>query len=140
MCCAHGLSCICEADHVRCLASNPASPDVWASGSYDHTVRVWDVRSQGESVMRVDHGQPVQAAVVLPGGGVLATAGGNVIKIWDLLGGGRLLQAMCNHSKPITSLAIDGDGGRLLSGSLDHHLKVSGINATSCVCASMRHR
>jgi U3 small nucleolar RNA-associated protein 15 len=74
--------------------------------------------------MRVDHGQPVQAAVVLPGGGVLATAGGNVIKIWDLLGGGRLLQAMCNHSKPITSLAIDGDGGRLLSGSLDHHLKV----------------
>lgn len=109
---------------MRCLASNPASPDVWASGSYDHTVRVWDVRSQGESVMQVDHGQPVQAAVVLPGGGVLATAGGNVIKIWDLLGGGRLLQAMCNHSKPITSLAIDGDGGRLLSGSLDHHLKV----------------
>ena len=111
-------------DHVRCLASNPASPDVWASGSYDHTIRLWDVRSQGDSVMSVNHGQPVQAALILPGGGVMVTAGGNIMKVWDLLGGGRLLQTMCNHSKPITCLAMDGDGGRLLSGSLDHHLKV----------------
>jgi len=111
-------------DHVRCLASNPASPDVWASGSYDHTVRLWDVRSQGESVMSVNHGQPVQATLMLPGGGVLVTAGGNTMKVWDLLGGGKLLQTMSNHSKPITCLAMDGDGGRLLSGSLDHHLKV----------------
>lgn len=111
-------------DHVRCLATNPASPDVWASGSYDHTVKLWDVRSQGESVMEVDHGHPVQAALILPGGGILVTAGGNKMSVWDLLGGGRLLQTMCNHSKPITCLAIDGEGGRLLSGSLDHHLKV----------------
>ena len=111
-------------DHVRCLATNPASPDVWASGSYDHTVRLWDVRSQGESVMTVNHGQPVQATIIMPGGGVMVTAGGNIMKVWDLLGGGRLLHTMCNHSKPITCLAIDGEGGRLLSGSLDHHLKV----------------
>ena len=113
-----------HSDHVRCLASNPASSDVWASGSYDHTVRLWDVRSQGESVMSVNHGQPVQATLILRGGGVLVTAGGNTMKVWDLLGGGKLLQTMCNHSKPITCLAQDGDGGRLLSGSLDHHLKV----------------
>ena len=111
-------------DHVRCLATNPASPDVWASGSYDHTVKLWDVRSQGASVMEVNHGQPVQAALILPGGGILVTAGGNKMSVWDLLGGGRLLQTMCNHSKPITCLAMDGEGGRLLSGSLDHHLKV----------------
>lgn len=74
--------------------------------------------------MSMNHGQPVQAALILPGGGVMVTAGGNTMCVWDLLGGGRLLQTMCNHSKPITCLAMDGEGGRLLSGSLDHHLKV----------------
>lgn len=28
-----------HSDHVRCMATNPASADVLATGSYDHTVR-----------------------------------------------------------------------------------------------------
>lgn len=35
-----------------------------------------------------------------------------------------MLQSVCNHSKPITCLALDAEGGRVLSGSLDHQLKV----------------
>ncbi len=106
-------------DHVRCLAQSPATPEIWASGSFDHTVKLWDFRS-GQNVLSVEHGQPVQAMVMLPGGGVLVTAGGNYMRIWDILAGGRLLQTVCNHQKPITCLAVDGEGGRLLSGSLDH--------------------
>ena len=34
-----------HADYVRSVAASPGSPDVWATGSYDHTVRLWDVRS-----------------------------------------------------------------------------------------------
>lgn len=33
-------------DYVRSAAANPASPDVWATGGYDHVCRLWDVRSQ----------------------------------------------------------------------------------------------
>eukprot|EP00960_Hanusia_phi_P002400 69585-Hanusia_phi.AAC.1 len=110
-------------DHVRCVTTSPTSQDVLVSGSYDHTVKLWDCR-KGSDVLTVDHGQPVQAVLMLPGGGVMVTAGGNVMKIWDVLAGGRILQAMANHSKPITCLAYDENGGRILSGSLDHHLKV----------------
>lgn len=54
-------------------------------------MKLWDSRL-GEPVLSVDHGDPVQAALMLPGGGVLLTAGGNVMKVWDVLAGGRLLQ------------------------------------------------
>ena len=33
-------------DYVRSAAANPSSPDVWATGGYDHVCRLWDVRSQ----------------------------------------------------------------------------------------------
>ena len=54
-------------------------------------VKLWDSRL-GEPVLSVDHGDPVQAVLMLPGGGVMVTAGSNVMKIWDVLAGGRLLQ------------------------------------------------
>jgi len=42
-----------------------------------------------------------------------------VVKVWDLVAGGRLLCEMQAHQKGVTSLALDGTGSRLLSGSLD---------------------
>ena len=32
-------------DYVRTAAASPAQPDLWATGSYDHTCRLWDVRA-----------------------------------------------------------------------------------------------
>ena len=34
----------------------PRRGQVWASGGYDHTVRMWDTRT-GREVMQLDHGQ-----------------------------------------------------------------------------------
>ena len=34
-------------DYVRCGGSTPAAPNLWATGSYDHCVRLWDVRGLG---------------------------------------------------------------------------------------------
>ena len=45
--------------------------------------------------------------------------GSNIIKVWDILGGGRLLAGFSNHQKTITSLCFDGGHKRLLSGSVD---------------------
>lgn len=107
---------------------------MFISGCYDHTVRVWDVRAADSgSVMEINHGKPVEDVIYLPSGGLIATAGGNSVKIWDLIGGGRLLHTMESHNKTVTSLCvgkIGKEGGeeaqqyRILSVSLDGYLKV----------------
>ncbi|KAL3531403.1 hypothetical protein ACH5RR_010725 [Cinchona calisaya] len=121
-------------DYVRCGDASPVSDDMFISGSYDHTVRVWDIRvSNSGSVMEINHGKPVEDVIYLPSGGLIATAGGNSVKIWDVIGGGRLLHTMESHNKTVTSLCvgkIGKEGGeeahqyRILSVSLDGYMKV----------------
>ena len=60
---------------------------LWATGSYDHTVQLWDVRQQA-AVLKLPHGAQVESVCFLPGGGLLATAGGQTVCIWDILAGG----------------------------------------------------
>ncbi|CAM9281559.1 unnamed protein product [Scytosiphon promiscuus] len=114
-------------DYVRALAASPSSADTWISGSYDHTVRMWDTRQPKGNVLELSHGAPVEACLFLPGGGLCVSAGGNEVKVWDLLGGGgqgRLLHTLANHQKTVTCLALDGTGSRLLTGGLDRHVKI----------------
>ena len=127
-------------DHVRCAAPSPSHGEsVWATGSYDHTVRIWDLRASTSSLsassssrpcaLAVNHGAPVESVLFLPGGSMLITAGGDEIRAWDILGGGGLLHRWSPHQKTVTSLSLDGTGTRLLSGSLDQHVKVHDISS-----------
>ncbi|XP_043723754.1 protein SLOW WALKER 1 [Telopea speciosissima] len=135
-------------DYVRSGFASPASSDMFATGSYDHTVRVWDIRvSSLNSVMEVNHGKPVEDVVFLPSGGLLATAGGNSVKIWDVMAGGKLVHTVESHNKTVTSLCvgkIGRDGGeesqkyRLFSVSLDGFLKVFDYSALK-ITHSMRY-
>ncbi|KAI8929897.1 WD40-repeat-containing domain protein [Entophlyctis helioformis] len=109
-------------DYVRAAAIAPNNDSLIATGSYDHTVKLWDVGSD-TSMMTMRHGAPVEAVLFFPGGGLLASAGGNRVKIWDILAGGKLVHSFSNHQKTVTSLALDGTGSFLLTGSLDHHVK-----------------
>lgn len=112
-----------HADYVRALAGSPSSVDLWASGSYDHTVRLWDWRMP-KAIAVLQHDGPVNALRMARGGGLLFAAAGNSVSVWDVMGGGRLVHSFSNHQKMITSLAVDATGQRLLTASLDGHVKV----------------
>ncbi|CAI5971751.1 unnamed protein product, partial [Closterium sp. NIES-64] len=74
-------------DYVRSLSTNPASADLWASGSYDHSVLVWDVRVR-DPVLRFQHAHPVEDVLFYPNGTMLAVAAGPQVAVWDMLKGG----------------------------------------------------
>ena len=135
--CARG-----HTDYVRAGAQAVTGPSLWVTGSYDQTVKLWDMRASGrasssssagrrgsgvECAMTMNHGAPVSACVCLPGGSVLVTAGGNELKVWDLTAGGRLLNTVSAHQKSITTLCLTAQGDRLLSGGLDGHVKVYSV-------------
>ena len=106
-------------DYVRCGDSSPVNVDTFVTGSYDHTVKLWDVRVRdSKPAIEVNHGNPVEDVVFLPAGGMVATAGGNSVKIWDLIAGGKLVCSMEGHNKTVTSICV----GRIGKGSGDEEL------------------
>ncbi|CAI8603829.1 unnamed protein product [Vicia faba] len=122
-------------DYVRCGDSSPVNSDTFVTGSYDHLVKLWDVRvkDSSKSAMDFNHGSPVEDVVFLPSGGMIATAGGNSVKLWDLIGGGKLLYSMESHNKTVTSICVgrigkdsgdESDQYRIMSVGLDGYFKV----------------
>lgn len=124
-------------DYVRTASFVPSSPSLIFSGGYDSTVRLWDSRvpdSEGSGCVWVGrHGKPVDQVLVGEQGTMAISAGGPIMRVWDLLGastsrsagagdaleGGYdvstaddevdtgttyCLKALSNHQKAITSL------------------------------------
>jgi U3 small nucleolar RNA-associated protein 15 len=119
-------------DYVRCVEASPAAGEVFMSAGYDHAVRVWD-RRQERPVCAMTHGHPVECCLAAPAGAMLLTAGGNEVKLWDVLSGGRLMHTYSNHQKNVTGLTFDGTGSRLLSCGLDGHVKVYSLQTMQVV-------
>nr|XP_026493202.1 U3 small nucleolar RNA-associated protein 15 homolog [Vanessa tameamea] len=110
-------------DYIRTGAPSPISPDIILSGSYDHTVKLYDCRSN-ETILTVNHGCPVESTLFLPSGGIFISAGGTDIKVWDIFNGGKLLANISQHHKTITTLKLASNNSRLMSASLDRHVKI----------------
>lgn len=90
-----------------------------ATGSYDHTIRIWnvqDLEKQDESdndhsrcLSILNHGCPVEALAMMPSSSPdlpawLVSAGGTTVKVWNLFTGACVSTTNCQHSKSITSL------------------------------------
>ncbi|XP_077456772.1 U3 small nucleolar RNA-associated protein 15 homolog [Stigmatopora argus] len=110
-------------DYIRCGVSSKLNRDLFFTGSYDHTLKLFDARVD-KSVMTMNHGQPVESVLLYHSEGLLVSAGGRYVKVWDLLKGGQPLVSLRNHHKTVTCLCLSSNGQRLLSASLDRHVKV----------------
>ncbi|KAF8305022.1 WD40 repeat-like protein [Clavulina sp. PMI_390] len=144
-------------DYVRSGHIMPSNPSLLLTGSYDSTVRLWDARtgsctmtmscmatspstnSSGEKTL-VGERVPVYDVLPFASGTMALSASGpsGVIRLWDLVAGGKCVRAMSNHQKAVTTLAFDGSGSRVLSGGLDHMVKVYDVS-TYKVVHTMRY-
>jgi U3 small nucleolar RNA-associated protein 15 len=99
-------------DYVRCGLELQGRANTLVTGSYDHTVKLWDMRTQ-QCTLTLDHGEPVMAVVAAASGSLVYSAGGNYIRVWDILSGGKCVAVLNNHSQEITSLCINEKTNRL---------------------------
>ncbi|GJN87988.1 hypothetical protein Rhopal_000943-T1 [Rhodotorula paludigena] len=77
-------------DYVRTASFVPSSPSLVFSGGYDSTVRLWDARvpdTEGSGCVWVGrHGKPIDQVLVGEQGTMAVSAGGPIVRVWDLLG------------------------------------------------------
>lgn len=87
-----------HADYVRAMDSSPQCSQVFASGSYDHMVKLWDSRQPNpalnmgwSSLSGGDDGEndPIECVLFAKSAALLLAAQGPRVRVWDLLGGGR---------------------------------------------------
>lgn len=76
---------------------------------------------------------PVEGVLMFPSGSAALSASGPILRVWDLVAGGRCVRAMSNHQKTVTTLAFDGRAGRLLTGGLDQMVKVYDVSTYKVV-------
>ncbi|KAF4601997.1 hypothetical protein EYR40_005198 [Pleurotus pulmonarius] len=132
-----------HSDYVRTGQISPVSPYVILTGSYDSTVRLYDTRSNvcemvmGQSEQSNVH-SPIEQVLMFPSGTVALSSSGPILRVWDIVAGGRCIRALSNHQKTVTSLTFNANASRLLSGGLDHMVKVYDVS-TYKVVHTMRY-
>ena len=145
-------------DYVRTGQISPNNPNLILTGSYDATVRLLDARTGecemvmgGSSADGAKNAAPVEQVLMFPSGTVALSTAGPILRIWDLVAGGRCTRALSNHQKTITALAFNASASRLLTGSLDQMVKVYDVSSYSvvhtmrypapllCLAISVRH-
>jgi WD40 repeat protein len=102
------------------------SPDggALAFGSWDNTVKLWDVK--GGELLRTlrGHSSDVISVAFSPDGGTLASGSDDsTVKLWDVRSG-HVLRTLRGHSDYVRSVAFSPDGGTLASGSRDSTVKL----------------
>ncbi|EED91086.1 WD40-repeat protein [Thalassiosira pseudonana CCMP1335] len=156
------LSLVGHGDSVRAVAVTSSWSQVVVSGSYDHTIRVWEVGTNAEGVGAGDdrclsvmnHGDPVQALLVLPpidsyglqkkqqtkydNIPLLVSAGGTTLKIWNPLTGSCLGKYQTKHAKTITAMCLlDIPKRQIITGGLDGLLRIHSISNQDIMLGSL---
>ncbi|PSR77279.1 hypothetical protein PHLCEN_2v7972 [Hermanssonia centrifuga] len=135
-----------HSDYVRSGQVAPTNPNLILTGSYDASVRLFDARTgECEMVMGGSSGEgggqntaPVEQVLMFPSGTVALSSAGPILRVWDLVAGGRCTRALSNHQKTITAMSFNGSSSRLLTGGLDQMVKVYDVS-TYKVVHTMRY-
>jgi WD40 repeat protein len=94
------------------------------SGSYDNTLRLWELAT-GENLRTLEgHAGSVTAVAVLADGRrALSGSYDNTLRLWDLASG-ETMRTFKGHAGSVNAVAVLADGSRAISGSSDTTLRL----------------
>jgi hypothetical protein len=94
------------------------------SGSWDNTLKLWDVATNRVLLTFAEHTNWVHSIAFSPDGRTaLSGSADKTLKLWDVRTS-RILHTFTGHTAPILSVAFSPDGRTALSGSHDKKLKL----------------
>jgi WD40 repeat protein len=114
---------VVETGHTEWVDSVAFSPDgrTLVSGSWDNTIKVWDVNSGTELRTLAGGTEKVNSVAFNHDGRTVASGSfDNTIKLWDVVSG-RELRTLSGHANPVRSVAFSPDGRTLASGGERHN-------------------
>ena len=89
------------------------------SGSDDHTIKIWTKNPSGEWSVETLKGHDfiVTTLQVLPDGRIVSGSWDNTVRVWDVET--YALVNTLDHKSPVTSVAFNHDGSKIVSGSVE---------------------
>ncbi len=126
---------VIQTGHSAPVYSVAFSPDgqMMATGSWDTTVKLWDVRTRKQLRSLTGHTLFVNAIAFSPDGKLLASGSSDTsVKLWDVATGSELA-SLNEHTSAVTSLAFSPDGKLLASGGEDKKIRLWDVNERKAV-------
>jgi WD40 repeat protein len=138
---------LCHSDlltlqHDSQVASVAFSPDgkILAAGSWDNTVRLWDVNTWKELATLEGHELEVFSVAFSPDGKILATGSKDTtIRLWDVATQ-RELAVLNGHTNWVYSVAFSPDGKILATASVDKTVKLWDITTKQELATLIGHK
>jgi len=127
--------------HSDTVSSVAFSPDgrTLASGSYDRTIKLWDVQSQRQIATLTRHSNCVNSVAFSPDGRTLASGSWDkTIKLWDVQRQ-RQIATLTGHSSWVMSVAFSPDGRTLATGSGGGTIKLWDVHSQGEIATLTGH-
>jgi WD40 repeat protein len=122
--------------HTDLITSLVQLPDdSLTSGSYDKTIRRWDINDKGIKIKEFNrlngHIGGISSLVRLLDGSLASGSLDKTIKIWDIKSG-EIIKILTGHTSPVLSLVVLNDGS-LASGSDDKTIRIWNIKQETTI-------
>ncbi|RMD87215.1 MAG: hypothetical protein D6813_13860 [Calditrichaeota bacterium] len=125
--------------NVSSLAFNPEG-NILASGSWDNTIKLWEVESGKELYTLKGHFSSVYSVTFSPYGRILASGSeDNTIKLWDVVRG-QELRTLSGHRNSVYWVAFSPDGKIIASGDFDNIIKMWDVTSGREIHTLRGHR
>ncbi|KZP16022.1 hypothetical protein FIBSPDRAFT_68467 [Athelia psychrophila] len=127
--------------HTLVVTSVVFSPDGQhiASGSYDNTIRIWDVTTGALIAGPFEgHTSPVSSVAFSPDGQHIASGSwDSTIRIWDATTGTLIAGPFEGHAGWVKPVALSPDGQRIASGSKDTTIRIWDATAGTLIAGPL---